>query len=425
MIRVNRYIKKSIVKIICFSMFFFYCFWDRDMNVCAEGVGDLYAQAAVLMDAETGRVLYGKNEMTLLPMASTTKIMTCILALENGDLDDEVKVSSYAASMPDVQLNIKEGETYRLEDLLYSIMLESHNDSAVAIAEHIGGSVEGFAILMNQKAKQIGANDTCFITPNGLDATGKIVDEYGNEKTVFHSTTAKDLARIMRYCLKESPKREEFKAITQKDAHSFTDCAQKREFICNNHNSLLWKRTDAISGKTGFTNKAGYCYVGAIENEGRTYIVTLLACGWPYNKNYKWKDCESLFTYGLEHYELVAANNDEMDIELPKAIAVENGCFSIWSKDEQGSVPIVLRESKEELPKALLKDGEEWEISCTVADKLVAPVSKGKKVGEVNYMLDGIVYESRDIVTTQFIERINLKWCIEQICQYTLRRFLL
>ena len=422
MIRIKKCMKKSIVKIVCFAMFFFCCFIDRNMKVCAEGIGELYAQAAVLMDAETGRVLYGKNEMAVLPMASTTKIMTCILALENGDMNDEVKVSSYAATMPDVQLNIKEGETYRLEDLLYSIMLESHNDSAVAIAEHIGGSVEGFAILMNQKAKQIGANDTCFITPNGLDATGKLADEFGNEKTVFHSTTAKDLAKIMRYCLKESSKRDEFKEITQKDAHSFTDCEQKRDFLCNNHNSLLWKRTDAISGKTGFTNKAGYCYVGAIENEGRTYIVALLACGWPYNKNYKWKDCERLFTYGLEHYELVAANDGEMDFEIPKEITVENGCFSIWSKDEQGSVPIVVKESNKESPKALLKDGEEWEISYTVVDKVDAPVSQGKKVGEVNYMLDGTIYESRDIVTTQFIERINLKWCIEQIWQYALRR---
>ncbi|MDE7276814.1 MAG: D-alanyl-D-alanine carboxypeptidase, partial [Lachnospiraceae bacterium] len=109
----------------------------------------LYAQAAVLMDADSGRVLYGKNENEVLPMASTTKIMTCILALEYGNPDDIVEVSAYAASMPKVKLYMQEGEKYRLEDLLYSLMLESHNDSAVAIAEAVGGSVEEFAVMMN------------------------------------------------------------------------------------------------------------------------------------------------------------------------------------------------------------------------------------------------------------------------------------
>lgn len=110
--------------------------------VRAEGEpGDLYARSAVLMDADTGRILFEKNGRDPLPMASTTKIMTLLVTLENADLEGEVTVSAYAASMPDVQLNIREGERYRLRDLCYSLMLESHNDSAVAIAEHVGGSV--------------------------------------------------------------------------------------------------------------------------------------------------------------------------------------------------------------------------------------------------------------------------------------------
>ncbi len=127
------------------------------------------------MDADSGRVLYGKEEETVLPMASTTKIMTCILALENGSLTDEVEASSHAASQPQVHLGMNKGDRFCLEDLLYSLMLESHNDSAVAIAEHIGGSVEGFAELMNEKAGEIGCTDTHFITPNGLDAV-EVVD---------------------------------------------------------------------------------------------------------------------------------------------------------------------------------------------------------------------------------------------------------
>ena len=113
----------------------------------------LYAQSAVLMDADSGRVLFEKNGYEQKPMASTTKIMTLIVTLENANLDEIVTVSQYAAGMPDVQLGIRKDEQYRLGDLLYSLMLESHNDSAVAIAEHVGGSVEGFAEMMNAKAR--------------------------------------------------------------------------------------------------------------------------------------------------------------------------------------------------------------------------------------------------------------------------------
>ena len=113
----------------------------------------LYAKSAVLMDAESGRILYEKNGYEILPMASTTKIMTCILALENGDLNDYAEVSSYASGMPKVHLGARSGEFFRLEDLLYSLMLESHNDSAVIIAEHIAGSTGEFADMMNRKAR--------------------------------------------------------------------------------------------------------------------------------------------------------------------------------------------------------------------------------------------------------------------------------
>ena len=165
-----------------------------------EGIKEssLYAQSAVLMDADSGRVLYGKNSTDVLPMASTTKIMTLLVALENGNLSDVVTVSSYAASMPDVQLNIREGEQYYLKDLLYSLMLESHNDSAVAIAEGIAGSTEKFAQMMNQKAKEIGCENTTFITPNGLDATAIITGKDGTEREVIHSTTAEDLTAGLR-----------------------------------------------------------------------------------------------------------------------------------------------------------------------------------------------------------------------------------
>ena len=239
---------------------------------------NLYAQSAVLIDADSGRVLFEKNGNEILANASTTKILTCIIALEKGNLEDIVTASVEASKQPKVHLGMQEKEQFVLRDLLYSLMLESHNDSAVAIAEHVAGSVEAFADLMNQKAKEVGCNNTYFITPNGLDAT----DENGS-----HSTTASDLALIMRYCITESPMREAFLTITGTHSYSFSNVAETRNFSCTNRNAFLNMMEGAFSGKTGFTGKAGYCYVGALKQDERTFIVTLLACGWPNNKNYK------------------------------------------------------------------------------------------------------------------------------------------
>ena len=188
----------------------------------------LYALSAVLMDADSGRILFSKNGQEERAMASTTKIMTCILALESGMIDSEnqiVTVSDQAAAQPKVCLGMVAGERFYLKDLLYSLMLESHNDSAVVIAEAVAGSVEKFADQMNQKARTIGCYSTYFITPNGLDAA----DSNG-----IHHTTAEDLARIMRYCIMNSKKQEEFLTITRTKTYHFQDVEGKRSFSCSN-----------------------------------------------------------------------------------------------------------------------------------------------------------------------------------------------
>ena len=235
-----------------------------------EELKNLYAHSAVLMDGSSGRILFGKNETEVLPMASTTKIMTCILTLESGRTEETATVSANAAAQPKVHLGVQSGEEFYVKDLLYSLMLESHNDSAVVIAEHIGGSVQGFAEMMNEKAAKLGCADTHFITPNGLDAA-----DGGGE----HATTAADLARIMRYCVSESPRREEFLEITQTRSYSFSNKEGSRSFSCQNHNAFMDMMEGVVSGKTGFTSAAGYCYVCALEREGRLFIAALLACG--------------------------------------------------------------------------------------------------------------------------------------------------
>ena len=320
---------------------------------------ELRARAAVLMDGDTGRILYGKNQDQTLPMASTTKIMTCILALENASLDDVVEVSSYAASMPDVQLNIREGEQYRLGDLLYSLMLESHNDTAAAIAEHVAGTREAFADMMNQKARDIGCRDTFFITPNGLDAedpdTGRI-----------HSTTAAELAGILRYCLFQSPEREGFLQVTRAPSHAFSDVSGTRTFSCVNHNALLTTTKGAISGKTGFTAGAGYCYVGAVKKGEKTFIAALLGCGWPPHRTYKWEDMGRLLAFGDENYDFYELLKETPEIP---PIPVKNGIGSqtglTVGYPEPASLKILMNQNepvtiKKKVAKELTTWGKIW-----------------------------------------------------------------
>lgn len=379
----------------------------------------LYAQSAVLMDADSGRILYEKDGQKILPMASTTKIMTCILALEYGNPDDYAFASSYAASMPKVKLNVNPGEYYKLEDLLYSLMLESHNDAAVVIAEHIGGSTEAFADMMNQKARDIGCFDTFFITPNGLDAT--VTGEDGTVRS--HSTTAIDLARIMSYCIMDSPKKEEFLKITRTSSYSFSSYKEKdgsftpsgRSFQCNNHNAFLSMMDGALSGKTGFTGNAGYCYVGALRQDERTYVVALLACGWPNNKTYKWSDTRLLMNYGLENFEFHRLREAAYDESSLSPIKVINGQVDRLNADAYTNIKIDRREDTFSDDGLLLEKGEQIQVDCQIKDELTAPITAGTQVGTIKYLVDGEVCAVEPIITTDTIPAIDYIWCLKQI----------
>lgn len=378
----------------------------------------LYAQSAVLMDGDSGRVLYEKDGYHSMPMASTTKIMTCILALENGNLDDMFTVSPYAASMPKVHLGVKAGERYRLEDLLYSLMLESHNDSAVVIAEGIGGSVEGFAALMNQKARDIGAYDTFFVTPNGLDATAMFQGADGRATERAHSTTAADLARILRYCIVESPQSEAFLAITQADSHQFSDGDGRRSFGCFNHNAFLHMMDGALTGKTGFTGAAGYCYVGAVRQDGELYIVALLACGWPNNRSYKWSDMRELVEYGLGQY----SYRDVWQEPPLTEVLVTDGVPWDGQPDEDAYVALKA-DYGEGGPglSLLLREEEEVVVTVDRTERLSAPVAAGTVAGTVTYRLGDEVIKSYSLVTVRDVEKRDFAWC----CQYLWQRFFL
>ena len=362
---------------------------EISIRVQAEGTPEnLYARSAVLMDADTGRILFGKNDNEVMPMASTTKIMTLLVTLEHADLDEIVEVSARAASMPDVQLHIREGERYRLQDLCYSLMLESHNDSAVAIAEHVGGTVEGFAAMMNQKAKHLGCYHTYFITPNGLDAE----DEHGK-----HSTTAKDLARIMRCCIKN----ETFLSITREPSWTFTDLDGNRSFTVQNKNAFLQMMEGALTGKTGFTNEAGYCYVGALERGEKRLIAVVLACGWPNHKTWKWADTKALMNYGLEDYHKERVGSDRMALE---PVSVMDG--------QKEKVEILTDAALEDF---LLKEDDEFTMKVLVPDVLKAPVQAGELVGSVVYYINGQIVDLFPVYTASEVKKIDLEWRLRQV----------
>ncbi|HAX50594.1 D-alanyl-D-alanine carboxypeptidase family protein [Muricomes intestini] len=373
----------------------------REVQAETKEPENLYAQSAVLMDADSGRILFSKNGQQERAMASTTKIMTCILALEYGGLDDKMSVSAYAASQPQVHLGAVKGEEFYLRDLLYSLMLESHNDSAVIIAENVGKSVEGFADMMNAKAKELGCKNTYFITPNGLDAS----DEKGS-----HHTTAEDLARIMKYCIMDSPEKDMFLEVTRTSNYQFTDCSGKHSYSCTNHNAFLQMMKGALSGKTGFTGDAGYCYVGSLKDKGRTFIVALLACGWPNNKSYKWADTKALMNYGLEHYEY---RNIRQDVPTG-TLKVYHGVDSQNPFEPETEIPLEVAGTAENWS-ILLRDDEKVNVNWEKKKNAEAPVGKGEKVGEVRYTLNGELLKSYDIVSGCSIPEKNAAWYIKTI----------
>ena len=370
-----------------------------DMTPVAEEPAELYALSAVLMDGESGRVLYEKDGERPLANASTTKVLTCIVALENSPGDDYVQVSQNAASQPEVKLGLQKGEQYYLEDLLYSLMLKSHNDTAVAIAEHCGGSVEGFARMLNRKAKQIGCKNTYFITPNGLDAE----DENGK-----HHTTAKDLALIMRYAIKN----ETFLHIAQTRDYTFSEITGKRTFSVHNANAFLDMRDGVLAGKTGYTSQAGYCYVCSWEKEGKTFIVSLLGCGWPNHKTYKWSDTEKLLDFGDYNYEYETYWKEPQTGKILVTDGVEDGQDIGTKIYLRGKCSVTAYDREKEV---LLKKGETVICKIEIPQKVSAPVLKGEKLGRIAYYLDGKLIDFYPVYAEKSVEKISFKWYTEKV----------
>jgi D-alanyl-D-alanine carboxypeptidase (penicillin-binding protein 5/6) len=354
---------------------------DQEAKLSSEDL-KLHALSALLMDSSNNRVLYEENGYDRMPMASTTKIMTCIITIENADPNDIVTISSYAAKMPDVQLKVRAGEKYYLKDLMYSLMLESHNDVAAAIAEHVGGSAEGFAVMMNKKAKSLGCDNTNFVTANGLDAKD-------------HYTTARDLAVITSYAIKN----KQFIKITNTSSHSFHDIDRKRSFNVTNKNRFLYMMRGAIGVKTGFTNGAGYCFVGAINSGEYKLISVVLGCGWPPNKNLKWTDTKELMEYGIDNYK-------------KRQIFKEVTLDPIYVKDGQQNWESLSINGNLSL---LMRPDETVRIAYDIPAIIQAPVKKGRVIGYASYYINETLYTKIPIYAVNSIERIDYLFCIKKI----------
>ena len=340
---------------------------------------EVKALGAVLMEAESGRVLWEKNAEAPLPNASTTKIMTCLIALESGMLDDTVTVSPNAASKPETRMGLSAGEKIKLRDLLYPMMLESANDAAVAVAEHIAGSEEEFCDMMDERAIEIGATDTDFETANGLDRDG-------------HHSTAMDMARITAYALEN----EDFREIIS--APSATVKSDRRTYTVANKDRLLKEYDGAIGVKTGFTGLAGQCFVGAAKRDGMTLISVVLGSGWGSSgKERKWIDTKNLLNYGFENFELYTlAEAGDFVSEVSVKGAYEDNVVTEISK--KVVMPLTVEE----------RMGIKTKINVPM--EINAPIEKGQTVGELSFLsADGEILAKTDIIAAGDVAEKDFK----------------
>ena len=317
---------------------------------------EVAAQGAALIDGKTGRLLWGQNADEPMAMASTTKIMTAILVLENCEMDEVVTVSKNAARQPEVHMELKEGERWKVGDLLSVMMLRSYNDAAVALAEHISGSVEAFCEKMTEKAKTIGAKDTVFGSPNGLDS-------HLTERQ--HHATAYDMALIAAYALRN----EDFREIISLPEITVADAEGIHNRTVTNADRFLREYSGAIGVKTGYTNRAGHCFVGAAEQEDVLLVSAVLGSGWgDTGKQKKWTDTKVLMDYGF---------SDFRNYEVLKQGDVFGEVKIIDSP--MGQVETVLAEGYTALFSA--EEKENLRLEADLPHERKAPVKKGEKLG--------------------------------------------
>ena len=342
------------------------------------------AAAAILIDAETGRVLWEKKAHEPMAMASTTKIMTAVLAIESGRLNETVTVSKKAAAAPRVKMDLTAGEKIRLGDLMLALMLESSNDAAVAIAEHLAGTVEDFCVLMTQKAHELGAQNTLFESPSGLDV--------GN-----HHSTAYDLAIITRYALAVPG----FVALTNTSSANFS--SDKRAYSMNNKNRLLSEYSGANGVKTGFTGKAGHCFVGAAKRGDMQLISVVLASGWgDKGRAQKWRDTKEILDYGFNNYKYEKIIEAEVIAGQLPVTRSRSQCIK-FAFSQGLKIPLTQQEKAE--------------ITTTihVPESIQAPINIGDTMGSAVVYIGDTFHSEIILISTEAATRHDFKTSLEKV----------
>lgn len=342
------------------------------------------ARSAIIYDRNTKQIIWGKNENEKRAMASTTKIMSAIVVLENSNLSDVVTISKKAAGTGGSRLKISAGDKISVNDLLYGLMLRSGNDAAVALAEHVGGSIEGFANLMNNKAKKLGLNNTNFVTPHGLD----------NEN---HYTTAYELAVITDYALNNKT----FAKIVNTKVASISINGNTRNIY--NTNELLGYMSGVNGVKTGFTNGAGRCLVTSCTRDNNQIITVVLGCD---TKKQRTSDSTKLIEYAFENY---------TRIDLEEKIRNE---FENWKQINQNRIyinkakenKVELKLSDIEIKKIPIKNKEEKDINIQINAiyQYEAPLQENTKVGNIIVKKKDEIIETIDIILERKIDKKNV-----------------
>lgn len=347
--------------------------------VQVSGEPSINARSAIVMDFDTGTILYEKNAYRKRPMASTTKIMTAILALENCALDDDVVISGKAANMGGSVMGIKTGSTIKVKDLLYGLLICSGNDAAVALAEHIGGSIEGFAELMNKKALELGAFSTSFSNPHGLDAEN-------------HYTTAYDLAKITRCALK---------------IPTFNDIVGTREFYYNGRtlkstNEMLAGYEGADGVKTGYTGLAGRCLVTSATKNNMRFISVVLFCD---TKNLRTSSSRQILDYTFEEFGRVKLLNQGHIV----------GSVKVDRSRTAQEIKVAVSEDLKTILKHNQKDMLYTRVS--LPEKVTAPIKKGSVMGTVSVFQGEKIIAETSLIAMDSSEKMQLGDYISRVIQ--------
>ena len=334
------------------------------------------ARGAVLIDADSGGVLFGQNEDEMLPMASTTKVMTALLALESAALDEKVTAGRNASGVPGTSLYLSEGETLTMEQMLYGLMLRSGNDAAVAVAEHVAGSVSAFADRMNARAEALDA-DASFVNPHGLDADG-------------HRISALGLARVMR----EAMKNPAFRVITGTRRKVIPWAGNAFSRVLDNKNKLLKTYDGATGGKTGYTGKAGRCLVFSAERDGLSLIGAVLNCP-------TWFDtAAAMLDYGFERFRAEAALSAGQTVGV---LPVPDGLVQTVAVVAEGPL------------KAAVPVGGAVEIAVSLPQALRAPVTAGEVVGRASIVCDGRAVAGCRLLAASDVQRRSFDGALRRL----------